>query len=126
MNVQQKRLAVVVDSPGPHRPRLRKRVAIPLATKPEREERVIDGGEVGIVAIGNDEIEIPLAGATGHEATTDVLDHRIWQTLGDQCRNARRGLRRSEIPRPQCRMWRRVWEGTDRRLVHGGDYRMAV
>ena len=77
MDVEQKRLALVVDGSGPHRPRLRERVAIPLAPEPEREERVIDGGEVRIVAIGNDEIEIALAGATRHGATANVLDCRI-------------------------------------------------
>jgi hypothetical protein len=67
----------VIEGSGPHRPRLRERVAIPLPPEPEREERLIDGGKMSIVAIGNDEIEKALARTTRHGATPNVLDRRI-------------------------------------------------
>ena len=77
MDVQQKRPPFVVDGPDPHRPRLRERVAIPLPSEPEREEHVIDGVPMRLVAVGYGEIESSLAGAARHGATADVLDCRI-------------------------------------------------
>jgi hypothetical protein len=77
VDVQQVRLTLVVDGSDPHRPRLRERIAIPLPPEPEPEEHVVDGAEMRIVAIRNDEIEISLAGSARHRAATDVLDRRI-------------------------------------------------
>jgi hypothetical protein len=77
MDVQQKRLALFVDSADPQRPRLRKWIAIPLPPEPEREEHDIDGVKVRCVAVGNRKIESALASTARHGATADMLHPRI-------------------------------------------------
>ena len=77
MDVQQIRLALVVNGPYPHRPCFWERVATPLPPEPKREEHIIDGSEVRFVPIGNDKIEIALAGAAKHRATANMFDRRI-------------------------------------------------